>query len=210
MTQRICSCRVQILWGIMQKVRRISFLWFILAVAAQILPAQNFTTDNSSKVVIVESRWYEYSPEPAYFCHFPLDDYVSRPYFYNSRNETLDCYSLGLSNTFAVTREREKQFVYQARVRNAGEKQIVALDWDYIFIDPETEKVIERHSFRTQQRIRPRKSKTLSEVSVSPPTHVVNVQALEKNLEHQFTERIVVNSIIFLDGSVWTRSAQND
>ncbi len=195
----------------MQNLRRIGLLWFILAVVAQVFSAQNLSPDNLPKVAIVESHWYEYKPEePVYFRRVLSGDYVSRPYVYNSRNETLDCYSLGLSNTCAATREREKQFVYQARVRNAGEKQIVALDWEYIFINPKTKQVVGHHSFHTQTRIRSGKSKTLYEVSVSPPTHLIYVRALAKNPEYQFIEQIVVNSIIFLDGSVWTRSWQND
>jgi len=171
---------------ILQNLWRVGFLWLIWVVTAGTLSAQNLITDISSKVVIVESGWYEYSPEPVYFRRFPSNDYFTQPNSYNLGDETFDCYSLGLSSHCAALREREKQFAYQVRIRNAGEKQIVALDWDYIFIDPETEKVIERHSFRTQARIRPRKSKTLSEVSVSPPTRVINVRMLEKNSERQF------------------------
>jgi len=195
---------------ILQNLRRVCFLWLTWITVAEALPAQNLPTDSSSKVVIVKSGWSEYSPEPVYFRRFPLGDYFTQPNSYNSRDATFDCYSLGLSNTCAASPELENKFVYQVRVRNTGEKQIVALDWDYIFIDPATGKVIERHSFHTQERIRSGKSKTLSEVSVLPPTRVINVQALEKNPEHQFIERIALNSVIFRDGSVWTRAGQND
>lgn len=195
---------------ITQNLRRVGFLWLIWIAAAQALPAQNFSPDNSPKVAVVKSQWYDYSPELIYSRHSLLDNYVSRPYFFNSRNETLDCYSLGLSNTCGLTREQEKQFVYQVKVRNTGEKQIAALDWEYIFINPETKKIVGHHSFHALVRIQPRQSKTLSEISVSPPTDVINVQMLAKNPEYQFIEQIVVNSIIFLDGSVWIRSKQSD
>jgi len=184
----------------MQNLRRIGLLWLIWVVAVEALPAQSLATNISSKIVIVESGWYEYSPEPDYFRRFPSNDYFTRPNSYNSLDETFDCYSLGLSSPCAALREREKQFAYQVRIRNAGEEQIVALGWEYIFIDPETKKVIKRHSFHTRTRIQPHKFKTLSEISASPPTSVIDVRMLNKDSASQFTERILVNSVVFRDG----------
>lgn len=206
----ISSFCYRIMKVIIQNLQRVGLLWLICIAPAEAISAQNFSPDNSPKVAIIESCWYERLPELVYSRRVFSGDDVSRPYFYNSLNKTLDCYSFGLSNTCSVARGREKQFVYQIKVRNAGEKQIVALDWEYIFINPETEKVVERRSFHTQARIRPGKSGTLSEISVSPPTRVINVRMLEKSPENQVAGRIVINSVIFLDGSVWIRSGQDD
>lgn len=188
-----------------QNLWRIGLLLLGLVAAAEVLPAQNLPADGSSTVMVVGSGWAEYLPESGFSRRVSFDGYL-RPTVW--RNAPPDCYSQGLSYPCLATREREKQFVYQVKIRNAGEKQIVALDWEYIFIDPETEKIIARHAFHSQTRIQPHKSKTLSEISASPPTDVIDIRMLYKNPAGQFIERIVVNSVIFLDGSVWRRSAQ--
>lgn len=189
---------IKIVKVIMQNLRRIGLLWLVWVAASQILSAQNLLADKSAKVVVVESSWSEYSPETDFTSRISFGGYYNQ--LYAARNKTPDCYSQGLSSPCAVIRERGKQFVYQVKIRNAGEKQIVALDWEYIFIDPETEKIIARHAFHTQTRIQPHKSKTLIEISASPPTDVIDISMLNKNPVSQFTERIVVNSVIFRDG----------
>ncbi len=100
-----------------------------------------------------------------------MSDYFRHPYNYYLRKETIDSYSQGLPNIYALPRRPEKQYVSLVKVRNAGEKEIVAIDWAYIFADPETEKTIASHSSRTRVQIRPRKPKTLSEISVCVTTH---------------------------------------
>ncbi len=182
----------------MQSLWRVGLLSLIWVMAAAPSPAQNLIVDDSSKILIIESRWYDYSLASTYYHGFPLSDYFRHPYDdYYLRKETIDPNSQGLSNIYALPRGPEKQYIYQVRVRNAGEKEIIAIDWTYIFADRETDKTIASHSFRTQVRIRPRKSKTLSEISVSPPTRVISVRALEKNAERPFAERVIVNSISF-------------
>ena len=165
----------------MQSFWRVGVLWLVWAMAAAASPAQNIGADSSSEMIVVDARWYGYSPETTYHRDFSLSNYPRQTDGYYLQKETVDSYSQGLSNIFALSRSSEKQYVYQVKVRNAGEKEIVAIDWAYIFADPDTEKIIARHSFRTREQIRPRKSRTLSETSVSPPTRVASLQALKKN-----------------------------
>lgn len=183
---------------IAQNLWRVGLLWFILVGTVIALSAQTLPADSLTKVVVIKYEWSEYSAESsAYPRRFSSGVYFNQPYFL--RSEIFDCYSQGLSNPCNLIQKREKQFIYQLKIRNEDKKQIVALNWDYLFIDPESGKIIARHSFNTQTQIQPHKSKTLSEISTLPPTNIINVRMLDKNPASQFIEQIVVNSIVFHD-----------
>lgn len=183
---------------IVQNLWRVGLLWFILVGTVIALSAQNLPADSLTKVVVIKYECSEYSAEfTAYPRHSPSGVYFNQSYVL--QREIFDCYSRGLPNPCTLTQKREKRFVYQVKIRNAGKKQIVALDWDYLFIEPETKKIIAHHSFNTQTRIQPHKSKTLSEISTLPPTNIIDVRMLNKNPASQFIEQIVVNSVVFHD-----------
>lgn len=148
------------------------------------------------------------SPEPACHHNVALNGESEQTWGYRLRCELDDCshdyYPRDLSNTSLLPRE-PREFVYQVKVRNVGEKEIVAIHWVYVFTDSESEKIVACHSFRTREHISPHAARVLNEVSMSPPTRVVTAQALRKDSEHPFAETIVVRSVCFSDGTVWRR-----
>lgn len=92
---------------------------------------------------------------------------------------------------------------YNVTLRNDGGKVIKSVDWDYIFIDPATQKEAARHQFTSDETIKPGKSKEVSVLYLTPPVKTVNVKMLDKKNPMRFEERVVVARILFSDGSVW-------
>jgi hypothetical protein len=100
-----------------------------------------------------------------------------------------------------------KGFQYKVTIRNAGAKVIRAIEWDYVFIDPATGNEVARHAFNSQKAIKPGRSNELLHFSISKPTKVVSAGAMEGGaIRRPFTERVIVNKIVYADRSFWRRS----
>ncbi len=90
-------------------------------------------------------------------------------------------------------------YVYRAKVKNTGAKTIRALDWGYIFLDPETQQELGRHLYSTKVKIRPGQENELVGRSAKPQTSTVNV----KNAGKELGEQVVIYRVEYDDGSVW-------
>jgi hypothetical protein len=99
-------------------------------------------------------------------------------------------------------------YVYKAKVTNNETKAISAIEWDYVFYDPATEKEVGRHLLKNKVKIQPGKSAELSRRSASPPTTVVDVNKTGKKFKEQYAERVEIQRIEYADGSVWQRAAK--
>jgi hypothetical protein len=98
-----------------------------------------------------------------------------------------------------------KTYVYQVKIMNTGGKTIRALVWDYIFFDPDTQQEVGHHLYRSEISLQPGKSKKLNGLSQSPQTSVVDVAKTDKELQRQYSDRVVINRIEYADGSFWQR-----
>jgi len=98
-------------------------------------------------------------------------------------------------------------YIYKAKVTNNDTKAIRAIEWDYVFYDPATEKEISRHALKNSLKLQPGKSAELSRRTANPPTTVVDVQKTGKKIKEQYAERVEIQRIEFADGSVWQRPA---
>jgi hypothetical protein len=94
---------------------------------------------------------------------------------------------------------------YKVRVRNTSDKTIKLVDWDYVFLDPDTQNEVTRYQFTSEEKIRPGKETELDVFILSPPVRVVNARAAEKNEQVTNTERIEMVRIEYSDGTVWQR-----
>jgi len=95
------------------------------------------------------------------------------------------------------------QFGYKLSLRNEGPKTVRAIDWEYIFIDRDSQKEVARHQFHSEEKICPGKRKTLIEYSKSPPTKVISVRTLLQPEAERFMEKVAITRVMFRDGSVW-------
>lgn len=94
-------------------------------------------------------------------------------------------------------------YVYKAKVTNTESKTIRAVEWDYIFYDPDNKLEVGRHRHRSDVKIQPGKSAGLSARSLSPPTKVINISKTGKKVKDQYAERVVILRIEYADGSIW-------
>ncbi|HEX7314839.1 MAG TPA: hypothetical protein VF297_13010 [Pyrinomonadaceae bacterium] len=92
---------------------------------------------------------------------------------------------------------------YKVSVRNGGEKAIKSIDWDYVFLDPDTQAEIERHQFTSDEKIAPGKEKELSVFKLAPPTRTVSARATGRKDAPPFVERVVLVRVLYSDGSAW-------
>jgi hypothetical protein len=98
---------------------------------------------------------------------------------------------------------RVEQYVYQAKVRNDGPRKVTAVEWEYVFADPVTQKELARRRFQSLRRIKPGANATLSGTSKFPPSRVVSAGGLAKNSRSPFDERVVIRCVAYSDGAVW-------
>jgi hypothetical protein len=96
-------------------------------------------------------------------------------------------------------------YVYEARIKNGGEKTIKSIVWEYLVFDPETEVQIGRHQFIDGSKIRPGKTVNLIGYAATPPTSIVHAKRAGKESEQKYSERVVMNRIEYEDGSFWQR-----
>ena len=90
-------------------------------------------------------------------------------------------------------------YQYSLEVKNTSPKQVVELQWDYVFTDQRTLQKAFRYHFASRAKIKPGKSAKLTVYSTATPYAVVNA----KSSRAQENERIVIKRIAYVDGSVW-------
>lgn len=91
-------------------------------------------------------------------------------------------------------------YFYQLRLTNGGERRIESVDWEYLFLEPGTQKEVGRHHFLSPRRAKPGETFTLKVGSLSPPARVVSAVALDKKRK-PFDERVVVRCVAYDDGT---------
>ncbi|MBV9927691.1 MAG: hypothetical protein JOZ96_21915 [Acidobacteria bacterium] len=92
---------------------------------------------------------------------------------------------------------------YKIAVKNDGRKAVKSIDWDYVFLDPDTQAEVERHQFTSDEKIAPGKQKELSVFKLGPPTRTVSARAEDRKDAPPFLERIVLVRVLYSDGSAW-------
>ncbi|HEX8129380.1 MAG TPA: hypothetical protein VF527_09785 [Pyrinomonadaceae bacterium] len=94
-------------------------------------------------------------------------------------------------------------YVYQVKLRNTGTKTIRAVDWGYIFTDPETQQEVGRHRYSNKVKIRPGQNNGMVGRTSSPPTYIVNVKNVGKEPGKKLSEQVVIYRVEYEDGTVW-------
>jgi hypothetical protein len=94
---------------------------------------------------------------------------------------------------------------YKVSLRNEGVKIVKSIDWDYYFVDPNTNQELARHQFTSDETIKPGKSKEVSVLYLKPPVKTVGAQSLGKKETGLLTAQVVIVRLQFSDGSVWQR-----
>lgn len=102
-------------------------------------------------------------------------------------------------------------YVYRLRLKNGAASRVESVDWEYLFLDPETKKELGRHRFVSRRRAKPAETFTLDAASVSPPSRVVPASSLGRKGK-TFDERVVVRCVAYADGTFVRRegAAESD
>jgi len=96
-------------------------------------------------------------------------------------------------------------YIYQAKFKNTGTKEIRSTVWEYLVWDAEHTE-IGRHRFVDITRIRPGKTATLNGYSATPATTVIH--ATKGGKDDKVQERVIVIRIEYDDGTFWQRPPQ--
>jgi hypothetical protein len=96
-------------------------------------------------------------------------------------------------------------YEYQVKVKNTGSRMIKAIYWEYIFVDPDSGKIMGKHKIASKVRIAPGKTAELKAVMRSQPAPIVDINRLDEKLRDQFAEQVVIHRIEYKDGSPWKR-----
>lgn len=95
-------------------------------------------------------------------------------------------------------------FMYEATIKNNSTREVKALHWDHVFLDPKNGTELGRfHFFNDRQSIGKGKTKTFQRFSGRPPSGTIDVGALEKNAGPQYNERIDIKCVLFKGDVVW-------
>jgi hypothetical protein len=94
-------------------------------------------------------------------------------------------------------------YVYKARVKNTGAKDIHTVRWQYLLSDQATGDVVGSHSFTTPVNLRVGKSLDLIGKSRTAPARVVDARYTDKDLRKRYVERVIIEAIEYADGQTW-------
>ena len=93
-------------------------------------------------------------------------------------------------------------YIYSMTIKNAGEKQVVGVAWDYVFIDPNARNEVGRHEFMNYKKIGAGGVGVLENPLRSPPTRVVN-STQDKVNRAPLVQRATVECVLFDDDTTW-------
>jgi hypothetical protein len=94
-------------------------------------------------------------------------------------------------------------YTYSLKVKNAGEKEVRSVLWEYVAADLASGAELNRRRFTTIEDIGGGKVATLRGISASPPTNVVTQGGLEKNGQSPFRSSAEIKCVLYADGTVW-------
>ena len=123
--------------------------------------------------------------------------------------DTVDGRSAAIDKSVQESRAPKSQQVdgysYRIKVENVSQKVVEVLFWEYQSNDALTPSTVTRRQFLCGVNIKPGRDKELEGFSVSPPSNVVNVDVLAGKTGNSLQERIVINRVEYIDGTIWQR-----
>jgi len=106
-------------------------------------------------------------------------------------------------------REARAAYIYEIKVRNAGDKEIASVIWEYVFQEIGSDKEVGRRRFEGKETIARGKTRILVGRSAIPPTGTIDASKLKSKTAEKYAEKIVIVSVVYSDGSRW-RSADSN
>ena len=209
-------------------MRTLLLLTFVAPLAFQ---GQNAPAPNDGSPLVVVSRKYEKSrqtlervdntssttPAPAMTAankNFERNRRINDPAGVRDPNiDTIDARSAAMERNVQEARAPKRKEVdgyeYRVKFRNAGEKAVEVLFWEYQFTETSNPSNVARRQFLCGVGIKPGKEKDVATFTVSGPSNVVSAGSLAVEAGPAYAERVVVNRIEYADGTIWQRKDWN-
>lgn len=102
------------------------------------------------------------------------------------------------------------RYIYEAKIKNTGEKTIRAIFWTYVVFDKETQAVVGSHRFRSNVTVRAGKTGSLVGRSKNAPVGVVNAAKPLKDKDTNYAEAVTIDRIEYTDDTVWQLADPNN
>jgi len=96
------------------------------------------------------------------------------------------------------------QYVYEIKVKNTGQKEIRTITWEYVFFELGTKQEVGRLQGVSQANMKPGSTKQLVIHTTASPTGTIDASKAGKKPSEQYSEQVVIRSIEYADGSVWS------
>lgn len=190
-----------------------------------VFPNQNpAVPQEGSSLAVVEFKWSKSRQpleklEPASTQPAKLETPATRNYERNRVNEptgardpyldTLEGRSAAIEKNVQESRTPARKpvdgFAYRVKVQNTSTKLADIVFWEYQFIDPSNPATLARRQFLCAVNIKPDKVKEIQAFSLSGPSEVVTVVGAANNSGNVFQEKVVINRVEYVDGSIWQR-----
>ena len=192
----------------------------LLLLTAAVVPQENKTSSGPPDLIVLEKSWSKKPEAPSRVSNplGPNEALINQTRVEKAAIRQRDDYSLPNQPTEArmpIPSARPippppsaiTTYVYKIKVKNAGPKTIKSVDWEYQFLDPQTQAVLGYRRIKNETKIFPGHTKVLEKRFTRQPTILVNVNTLGKKYQDQFTERLIIHRIQYSDGSIWQRPA---
>jgi hypothetical protein len=101
---------------------------------------------------------------------------------------------------------RALQRIFKTTLVNTGSKHIKRLVWEYVFFDRASGTEIDFYHFTSQVSIRPGQTVKVVEVQTSYANGATDATLDERDLNGKQVGRVIIRSIEYADGSVWSPS----
>jgi hypothetical protein len=89
------------------------------------------------------------------------------------------------------------------RIKNASDKKIRSIAYDYVFIEPSTKEELKRYSRRAFHEINGNDTKWIWIGPEQNPPQQVTLAGLHKDRRSAFDERVEIKCLLFTDGTGW-------
>ncbi|MEP6637152.1 MAG: hypothetical protein ABJB97_10550 [Acidobacteriota bacterium] len=207
-------------------MRNVLLLLLVASVSVSVLSYQNVAPADGSAMAVLEYKWSKTrlllgtvdpgNPPPAL-----LVSRASKNYERNKPNEqrgtrdpqadTYEGRSAAMEQSIQDSRAPKPVdgFAYRIKLENKAKKAADIIFWEYQFIDPANPAVTARRQFLCAVQMKPGKETPIEAFSVSGPVEVVSVKGLADSSGKPLQEKVVVNRVEYVDGSIWRRKDWN-
>src|SRR5215211_5561627 len=127
--------------------------------------------------------------------------------------DTLDGRSAALDKVVRESRapspETVEVYDYRVKVRNATQKAVDVVFWEYRFEETANPSNLTRRQFLCGVQIKGGREKEIQAFGGSGPAAAVSAESLANKAPDPFNERVVINRVEYTDGTIWQRKDWN-